>query len=202
MSRGPRVILASASPRRLELLGQLGIEPEVVPAEVDEGRQPGEAARDYAERLARNKADTVWDRLDRPSGTVVLGADTVVVAGGTVLGKPVDRADAIRMLSLLSDRRHQVISAVALCDSESALVVSNVTEVAMRRIERREMELYWSSGEPRDKAGAYAIQGRGAVFVSAIQGSYSAVVGLPLFETASLLATRGVLPLADPGVSS
>lgn len=186
----PRLILASASPRRAALLEQIGLSFEVVPADVDETPQPQESAEALVERLAKRKAGAVaTDHAD----AVVLGADTVVALGDTVFGKPRDRADAISMLRALSGRTHRVCSGLAMvCGErcETRLVVSRVTFAPLGDAA---IAAYWDSSEPRGKAGAYAIQGRGGVFVTHLDGSYSGVMGLPVHETAALLSSAGVL---------
>jgi len=183
--------LASSSPRRRELLAQLGLYPETVTIEIDESLRQGESAHVHAERLALAKAGAGFQALGKDNA-LVLGADTVVSVGEVLLGKPRDRGEALRMLGLLSGRQHEVITSVALSDAHAETVVTSVTTVTMRKIARQEMLDYWDTGEPCDKAGGYGIQGLGAMFVSAVNGSYSGVVGLPLFETAQLLLARGV----------
>lgn len=180
--------LASGSPRRRELLTQIGVPFSTLLVPVDENLLPEEPSRAYVERLARAKAQAGLAALADPGDAVVLGADTVVVLDGRILGKPQDRAEAVATLSVLSAREHQVLTAVALASTTrvAARVVSS--RVRFRRLTRAEIEAYWATGEPRDKAGSYGIQGLAAVFVSQLQGSYSAVVGLPLCETAELLA--------------
>ncbi|MFV3325845.1 Maf family protein [Pseudomonas sp. NY15372] len=177
--------LASASPRRRELLTQIGVPFAVIKADIDETPLPDEGVSAYAVRLARAKAASGFAQLDGPG--VVLGADTVVSIGGRILGKPRDREHALAMLAELSDDHHQVITAVAVTDGQRCLDVCVGTHVYFRPIGRDEAERYWATGEPLDKAGGYAIQGLGAVFVRELMGSYSTVVGLPLFETAQLL---------------
>ena len=183
------IYLASASPRRRELLQQIGVRFTVMSAAMDETVQPGEAALDYVCRLAQSKADAVFSRIQiegqpqRP----VLGADTSVVLGDNILGKPADEAAAVAMLMELSGQTHQVITAVALVDELNSQLVYSSTEVRFRSIVESEARAYWNTGEPADKAGGYGIQGFGAVFVESLQGSYSGVVGLPLYETANLL---------------
>ena len=183
------IYLASASPRRRELLQQIGVRFTVMSAAVDETVQPGKAALDYVCRLAQSKADAVFSRIQiegqpqRP----VLGADTSVVLGDNILGKPADEAAAVAMLMELSGQTHQVITAVALVDELNSQLVYSSTEVRFRSIVESEARAYWNTGEPADKAGGYGIQGFGAVFVESLQGSYSGVVGLPLYETANLL---------------
>lgn len=184
--------LASGSPRRRELLAQIGVPHITLIASIEETVLPGETAVAYVERLAREKALAGLASLSTPADACVLGADTAVVLDGRILGKPVDRDDALATLEMLSGREHEVLTAVALVDAsrcESRVVASRVR---FRAISRAELEAYWASGEPADKAGSYAIQGLGAVFVSRLEGSYSAVVGLPLLETAELLAGFGI----------
>ncbi|MNJ61266.1 Maf-like protein YhdE [compost metagenome] len=179
--------LASGSPRRRELLTQIGIPFTTLSAAVDESPLPAEAAPAYVERLARAKASAGLATLDASAPLAVLGADTAVVLDGRILGKPLDRDDALAMLGALSGREHQVLTAVAVADQQRCLSVCVASQVRFRHITTQEAEAYCASGEPLDKAGAYAIQGLGAVFVQRIEGSYSAVVGLPLSETAELL---------------
>ncbi len=188
------VYLASASPRRRQLLSQIGVPFQALSVEVDESLAAGEAPERYVVRLAEAKAmagrmlrDPAGDR-HRP----VLGADTAVVVDGTILGKPADCADAERMLRLLSARTHEVLTAVALSTDGKVCSRLSRSEVTFREIMPREARDYWNTGESRDKAGAYAIQGYGAVFVSGLRGSYSGVMGLPLFETAEMLFAAGV----------
>ncbi|WP_044872103.1 Maf family protein [Pseudomonas sp. LFM046] len=184
--------LASGSPRRRELLAQIGVPHVTLIASIDESILSGEGASAYVERLAREKALAGLASLAEPGDACVLGADTAVVLEGRILGKPADREDALATLALLSGREHEVLTAVALADRDrcESQVVSS--RVRFRPISRAELESYWASGEPADKAGSYAIQGLGAVFVSRVEGSYSAVVGLPLLETAEMLAGFGI----------
>jgi septum formation protein len=187
----PGVILASASPRRQELLAQIGVSYTSADHRVDELREVGEAPGDFVCRLAREKAQSVLESL--PQLTVpVLGADTIVVCQGEILGKPRDQSDALRMLQLLSGREHYVYSAVALCHRERCEYRMSSTLVTFKPLSGIECLTYWQSGEPVGKAGAYAIQGLAAMFVVSISGSYSGVVGLPLHETAELLELFGV----------
>lgn len=179
--------LASGSPRRRELLTQIGVPFLPLISEIDESVQPGESAQGYVERLAREKAAAGLATLERTSDAVVLGADTAVVLDGRILGKPANREDALQTLAALSGRTHQVVTAVALTNAQRLASKVVVSEVSFRVLQPAEIETYWNSGEPRDKAGSYAIQGLASVFVSHLQGSYSAVVGLPLCETAALL---------------
>lgn len=194
----PQFHLASRSPRRQELLAQLGFRFDTLPADIPEQPRPGEAAADYALRMAREKAQAAWQRSG--SSLPVLGADTDVVLDGRILGKPAHRQDALQMLAALSGREHEVHSAVAVVQEgriESAL---SVTRVHFGEIAPALGAAYWDSGEPADKAGAYGIQGLGAMFVREIHGSYSGVVGLPLYETCELLRRFGISALApsDP----
>jgi septum formation protein len=183
--------LASGSPRRRELLQQIGVPYRVLAATVDESVQPGEAAAAYVERLAAAKADAGWE-LNGDAGSPVLAADTAVVLHGKILGKPSDRQDAMNMLLGLSACTHQVLTAVALRTVRGLGSRISRSEVTFRAIAPAEAQAYWETGEPCDKAGAYAIQGRAAVFIAALSGSYSGVMGLPLFETAELLAGAGM----------
>lgn len=196
------LFLASASPRRRELLAQIAVPCVTQIASIDENPLPAEPAAAYVERLAREKARAGLLALGERKDAVVLGADTAVVLDGCILGKPADFAESRTMLQALSGRSHQVMTAVALVggDREAARVVSS--EVSFRPISEAEIEAYWASGEPCDKAGSYGIQGLAAVFVNRLQGSYSAVVGLPLCETAELLGEFGIacwqLPAKGP----
>ncbi|MFP5382821.1 MAG: Maf family protein [Gammaproteobacteria bacterium] len=181
------LVLASASPRRRELLAQIGVRHRVQAADVDETLRSGEAAADYVLRLARAKAGAL------PAGGLpVLGADTSVVVDGRVLGKPVDDADARAMLRCLSGREHQVLSAVALCHGARIEARLSVTRVWFRTVSDALVDRYVASGEPRDKAGGYGIQGLGGALVTRIDGSYTGVVGLPLAETVDLLQAFNV----------
>jgi septum formation protein len=182
--------LASGSPRRRELLAQIGVPFIQVAASIDETPLAGEAADAYVQRLASGKAAA--GLLAAPAGAVVLGADTAVILDGCILGKPMDEQDASRMLAALSGRQHQVLTAVAVGTPGRVEVCCVSSQVRFRHLGASEIQAYWASGEPVDKAGSYAIQGLGAVFVEAIEGSYSAVVGLPLCETAALLARFGI----------
>ena len=183
------LVLASASPRRIELLHQIGIEPEICPAEIDE-TQRNETAQDFTCRLAMEKAAKIAPRFN--AKMAILGADTTVVLDGEAFGKPVDADDAENMLLRLSGRTHQVFTAIALIQGNREVVKLSETSVRFREISVDQIKRYWQSGEPEGKAGSYAIQGLGAIFVEHITGSYSGVMGLPLFETASLLEQFGV----------
>jgi septum formation protein len=186
----PRIILASSSPRRRELLKLVGIAHEVKPADIDESIRDGEKPHDFAERLAREKAELVDDGAD--SGQAVIGADTIVVIDDQVLGKPRDAKEAETMLGKLSGRTHTVITAVAVCRSgETWSSVEEVT-VTFRKLSRAEIKSYIATGEPMDKAGAYGIQGFGATIVDRVEGDYFAVMGLPLARLVRLLAEAGV----------
>ena len=187
----PSIYLASLSPRRRELLDQVGVTHEVVKVAVDEERLPGEAAEDYVLRLALAKARAGQELLPAGDPHRVLAADTAVVLDGLIMGKPCNRTDALRMMALLSDRSHRVCTGVALLDNTERSRLS-VSEVRFRPILPAEARAYWDSGEPADKAGGYAIQGLGAVFVAELKGSFSGVMGLPLFETAALLKESGI----------
>lgn len=184
-----RIVLASASPRRAELLEQVGLEFEVRAADVDETPRTGEAGETLALRLAAAKADAA---ARYAPDALVIGSDTVVALDGDIFGKPRDRHDAASMLSRLAGRTHSVFSGVAvICGVQRAARLC-ATRVTMAAIDDRSIDSYWASGEPRGKAGGYAIQGLGAVFVKHLAGSYSGVMGLPLFETAELLRAFGV----------
>jgi len=184
----PTLILASASPRRRDILAALGLEFEVLAADIEEARQPGETPAAMVLRLARDKAEAAGPL----PGQIVIGADTAVVLDDTILGKPRDEVDAIGMLQRLAGRRHRVLTGVAVLAAGQAYTAVSETAVDFRQIGRDEALNYWQSGEPRGKAGAYAIQGCGGVFVERIEGSYSGVVGLPVFETARLLRRAGL----------
>lgn len=180
------VYLASGSPRRRELLAQLGIACEVLRVAVDETPHPGEKAADLVCRLAAAKARAGLE-LPRTRNSPVVAADTAVVLGTQLFGKPADEADAVRMLTRLGGRTHEVWTAVAIVDARRERVELSRSEVSFRTIDVEEAAAYWRTGEPVDKAGGYGIQGLGALFISALKGSYSGVMGLPLFETARLL---------------
>ena len=183
------VTLASASSRRATLLRQIGVEHVVRPAELDESCHAGESPEAYTRRLAQAKASLAW-RADprRPA----LAADTAVVVGSELFGKPADLTDCLRMLTALSGRTHRVLTAVAVRSEAGLDGALSVSEVTFRALLPGEGERYWATGEPRGKAGGYAIQGLAAAFISRINGSYSGVMGLPLAETAALLARAGV----------
>ncbi|MDD5579195.1 MAG: Maf family protein [Methylobacter sp.] len=185
-----QIILASASPRRKELLDQIKVSYFVKPVELDEAPYPYEKPLEYVQRVAAEKsalclANTV------AFGLPVLAADTVVVLDKLIMGKPKDQDDALAMLRQLSGKTHRVYTAISLRGHRHDQAIS-ITDVSFRRLTEREMLAYWHSGEPADKAGSYAIQGMGALFVKSIKGSFSGVVGLPLFETAELLSNQGI----------
>jgi septum formation protein len=187
-----QIVLASRSPRRSQLLRQIGVEHEVLAIEFDEARQADEAPADYVRRLARDKAAHAR-RVARSAHDVpLLAADTAVVLGERVFGKPGNAADLQAMLGALSGRTHEVMTAVALDAGGAMQVELSVSRVSFRQISAEECRAYWLTGEPADKAGGYAIQGLAAVFIERIEGSYSGVMGLPLFETARLLGAAGV----------
>ena len=191
MTYPSRIYLASQSPRRAELLRQIGVGFDVVTVAVDETIVATEAPEAYAQRLALEKAQAGWSQLRPDRRRPVLGADTIVIAGDTVMGKPANRRQAIEMLQTLSGNTHQVITAVALVGEHEA-VRSQCSRVTFRTLTRQECEAYWETDEPRDKAGAYAIQGLAAMFITRLEGSYSGVMGLPLYETTELLKTFGI----------
>lgn len=179
------IILASASPRRAELLQQIGLQHEVAPSDVDETVLPGETGAHYVERLAATKA-RVARQNTRPDN-IIIAADTAVCIDDTILGKPLDQSHCLKMLSDLSGRVHTVHTAVVVSQNDYFGQALSSSEVTFRDIEPEEARQYWHTGEPRDKAGGYAIQGLGSVFVAGLSGSYSGVVGLPVFELTQLL---------------
>ena len=179
------LVLASASPRRKELLEQIGVCFSVKPVDIDEQPFPKELPADYVQRLAKEKADACFRLCD--SDSTVLGSDTTVIFAGDILGKPVDKEEAVATLMRLSGSTHQVLTAVAVKSAERTRACVVTTNVTFKPLSKAQCYAYWESGEPQDKAGSYGIQGLGAVFVERIEGSYSAVVGLPLAETAEIL---------------
>lgn len=188
-----QLVLASQSPRRQELLRQLGLRFSVCVADVEEGPRELETPAGYAVRIALEKARA---GAAKHGGTLpVLGADTDVVLDGRVLGKPRDRAEALAMLAALSDRSHEVYSAVAVVQGARESTRLSVTQVRFGPVTSAQAMAYWASGEPADKAGAYGIQGLGAQFVREVRGSYSGVVGLPIYETVEVLREFGIDPL-------
>lgn len=191
------MVLASASPRRRQLLDQLGVRYSVDPADIDETRRAGECPATYVERMAREKAQRVAGR-DGNTGRAVLAADTTVHLDDEVLGKPLDHFDGLAMLARLSGRSHSVLTAVCLQSDSGSSVRRVETTVEFIQLTRELCEVYLATDEPWDKAGAYAIQGAAGAFVKRIEGSYSNVVGLPLCETRQLLVAHGIATLLDP----
>ncbi len=187
----PLLHLASSSPRRQEILRALGISFSAAGVQLDERRLSGEAAESMVLRLAAAKATSANAAASR----IVIAADTAVVAGAEIYGKPGDRDEGLAMLASLSGRAHRVLTAVAVLSGGDIQTALSTTEVRFREIRPDEAGAYWQSGEPCDKAGAYAIQGLGGIFVESITGSYSGVVGLPVFETARLLSNAGFDPV-------
>lgn len=187
--RTPVLCLASVSPRRHELLAQIGVAHRVTGADIDETVLAGEPPREYVLRMARQKALTVRERGE---ALPVLAADTTVVLDDVIYAKPRDCLDGLDMLGRLSGRTHEVLTAVALADSNGVALRLSVSTVSFRVLTADECAAYWETGEPRDKAGGYAVQGAAAVFIESLRGSYSGVMGLPLFETAELLRAAGV----------
>lgn len=187
----PQVYLASSSPRRRELLAQIGVRYKVVKISVDEAWDGSETPEAHVRRLAMEKARAGWRSVE-DAGVPVLGADTVVVLDGQVLGKPRDRTHGVEMLQRLAGRSHQVYTGVALVSAARQASRVSVTTVTFGAIDAAQCAAYWASGEPHDKAGAYAVQGLAAAFIARLEGSYSGVMGLPLFETAQLLREFGV----------
>jgi septum formation protein len=204
------LVLASSSPRRRELLAQAGFSFEVHPSHISEEHRPGETPEAYVTRLARKKALAVFNELTAAPNTfpeahqdgaplLVLGADTIVNLDGQILGKPADAADAARMLHRLSGRSHQVITGIALITASSDQTAAETTTVRVSPLTDEEIATYIATGEPMDKAGAYAIQGRAARWIPRIYGCYSNVVGLPLARVSRMLASRGLCAsLASP----
>ena len=190
------IYLASASPRRAELLEQIGVRYCQIATDVDEKVLLNESAIDYVKRLAFDKAEAARAGLQVSDKHPVLGADTAVVVDGQILGKPLNKEDALDMWSKLSGRCHEVYTAVALLGRETQ-IAWNISKVCFTELNLTEQEAYWSSGEPQDKAGGYAVQGLGAVFIERIEGSYSGVMGLPLFETQTLLLGEGIDMLGE-----
>jgi septum formation protein len=185
------IYLASASPRRSALLTQIGVAHRIRPVDVDERIGPGENPARYVERLAVLKAETLWGQLVESERRPVLGSDTTVAVGDEILAKPLNERDGLRMLRLLSGRTHQVYTAVALRHVAGCAARVSISDVAFRSLSEQECSAYWRSGEPAGKAGGYAVQGRAAVFIERISGSYSGIMGLPLYETGELLRAIG-----------
>lgn len=190
-SAAAQIYLASASPRRRELLEQIGVRHELVRVEIDEAWDGREEPHAHVLRLALEKAQAGWQQITGKP-LPVLGADTIVVLDGRVLGKPVDREQGMAMLMRLAGRSHQVATAVALVEGTRQTTRLSVSRVCFAALTPAQCAAYWDSGEPQDKAGAYAIQGRAAAFIAHLDGSYSGVMGLPLCETVDLLAAFGI----------
>ncbi len=188
-----KIILASASPRRKQLLAQIGIEPaEIFSAGIDESPLLNERASDCVKRLAIEKAKLV---AASRSNAIVIAADTLIVCDNVILGKPDSREDAFKLWKKLSNRKHRVLTCVAVCKDGEVKTLLSDNEVEFAIISQESMDAYWQTGEPKDKAGAYAIQGLAAVWIKEIRGSYSGIMGLPLYETALLLKQQGVKTL-------
>ncbi len=205
-----QLILASQSPRRKSLLAQLGYQFITLPANIDESVYCHEKPQDYVVRLAKEKAQTIFLALtaEQQDQTIVLGSDTSVVIDGEILGKPIDEAECISTLMRLENKQHQVLTAIAVISQDqkkpkqhfNAITKLVETQVHFKSLTVDEIKRYWNTGEPCDKAGSYAIQGIGGQFVTTINGSYSAVVGLPLYETAQLLAQVGLPSSINKGL--
>jgi len=195
------LILASGSPRRRELLSEAGVPHEVIPADIDEQIQPGESPREMTLRLAREKALAVAARIPEAPPRHVLGSDTTVVLDGEIIGKPRDAEDAVSLLQRLTGRTHRVVTAVAIVETASGRVVDCAVEsrVHMRSASEDALRDYVKTGEPLDKAGAYAIQGQGAWLVTGFEGSRTNIIGLPVEETLALLKRAGYDPSGEPG---
>jgi len=189
----PQLILASSSPRRRELLDQIQVSYKAIPVNIDESHIPGESAEQFVKRLAAEKAMAGYEKNPH---CIVLGSDTIVVIGSTILGKPENKKHGIEMLSLLSGKTHHVWTAVAVHSSDYKACVMSASEVEFAELTTQQIEVYWETGEPEDKAGAYGVQGIAAQFIKTINGSYSGIMGLPLFETAQLLEKSGIKTLA------
>lgn len=189
------IYLASQSPRRAELLHQIGIAFDVLHVDVDESVHPGESPEAYVRRVSQDKARA---GLALHPGNLVLGSDTAVILDQTILGKPSDKTHATEMLLNLSGREHRVLTGVALTGSEEQYRLSE-SRVRFRTIQPAEAEAYWNTGEPADKAGGYAIQGIGALFIESLEGSFSGVMGLPIYETGQMLEQAGISPLGAGG---
>ena len=195
-----QIILASASPRRRDLLSQLGLNFTVAGQDIDETQNPDEEPLDFVRRMALRKAQAMEVEATLKASSLVIGSDTIVVCEGAVLGKPVNKKDGLRMLRLLSGKVHSVLTAVAIATLNRECVSVSENKVEFRHITKQEAEAYWHSREPADKAGSYGIQGLGAVFVKTLHGSYSGVMGLPLYETAKLLGEFGIDCITRAGV--
>ncbi len=195
MSSSAQIILASASPRRRELLEQIGVIAIVQPVDIDETQQEHEPAIKFVQRLAMEKAQRGFETINNKDMLPVLGSDTIIEVDAMVLGKPENRQQAKEMLELLSDRKHTVHSSVAIVTHEEKLIETSSTQVHFKALAEEEIDSYLATGEADDKAGSYAIQGRAAQFIKNINGSYTGVMGLPLYETVQLLKRCGVKTL-------
>ena len=195
MTASAQVILASASPRRRELLEQVGVRAIVQSVDIDESRRPGEPVKQYVQRLAMEKAERGFSIIKNSQKLPVVGSDTIVVIDGIVLGKPENRQQAKQMLQQLSGQKHTVLTSVAIVTEDKKVIDTSSSEVLFNKLELQEIEEYVATGEPDDKAGSYAIQGLAAQFVKSLNGSFSGVMGLPLFETVQLLKQCGINPL-------
>ena len=189
----PQLILASGSPRRCEILDQLGIRYRVIPAALIETPEKNESPEDYVRRIAAEKSLKV--QMDTPSQLPVLAADTEVVLDGQIFGKPQNRAHGLAMLASLSGREHKVLTAISFRHQNYHWQALSTNLIRFREINPTEIEAYWLTGEPHDKAGAYAIQGKGSLFIEQLCGSYSGVMGLPVLETSRLLSNANIFPL-------
>jgi len=196
-----KLVLASQSPRRQALLNQLGYRFTTLVADIDETACVDEKPRDYVLRLAVQKAQAIFEQLpvEKQADTLVLGADTCVVNDGQILGKPADEKQCLATLRQLSGKSHQVLTSIAVVGANITVKELITTEVNFKPLVTAEIQRYWQTGEPCDKAGSYAIQGIGGQFITSINGSYSAVVGLPLYETSQMLAKLGLPTLIQEG---
>lgn len=195
MSASAQIILASASPRRRELLEQIGVHAIVQSVDIDESKKQGESVIAYVQRLAAEKAQTGCEIIENKNKLPVLGSDTIIELGDSILGKPVDRQQAKDMLRLLSGKKHTVHTSVAIVTVKDMFIATNSTQVQFKELEEDEIDGYLATGEADDKAGSYAIQGRAAQFIKNINGSFSGVMGLPLYETVQLLKRCGIKTL-------
>lgn len=195
MTASAQVILASASPRRRELLEQVGVRAIVQSVDIDESRRPGEPVKQYVQRLAMEKAERGYAIIKNSQKLPVVGSDTIVIIDGIILGKPENRQQAKQMLQQLSGQKHTVLTSVAIVTEDKKVIDTSSSEVLFNKLELQEIEEYVATGEPDDKAGSYAIQGLAAQFVKSLNGSFSGVMGLPLFETVQLLKQCGINPL-------
>ena len=199
MNESAQIILASASPRRGELLAQIGVRVMAQSVDIDETQKHNEPVMAYVQRLAMEKAQHGFDTIKNENRLPVLGADTIVEIDGLVLGKPKNRQQAKKMLQQLSAQKHTVHTSVAIVTEEKSLIDTSSSQVLFKTLDDQEIDLYLATGEADDKAGSYAIQGIAAQFIKNINGSFSGVMGLPLFETARLLKQCGIWPLQCQG---